>query len=140
MRWPQLLYFSAPLIAYVVARKASVMWDSLAWLRLGLLFAAVYFPCLPGFFANCSHCREFWIWQFPVLPGVVPSLLMIRLVGLGRLPDWIELSLATVIMCGLLSLLVITMRRGTLWLAGSLAFALIGSSVATWVLYCLVRA
>jgi hypothetical protein len=140
-RWPgPMISAVPPLLVYLLATKLGPAPERRTWVRLGVLLTAVYAPCVFGFFSDCDHCRLTWLKLFPIVPGVGPSFGVVRLLGLGRLADGIELGLAAVAATGIIGVLTLISRRGRAWLLASSAFGFAWSSVWARALYAAVRA
>jgi hypothetical protein len=136
-RWPDMAYLAIPPAAYLVAEWAGLGVRGRA--RLGILLGAVYLPSLLGFFTDCGHCRETWLRLFPITPTLAPSLLALKLIGVGRLPDPAEFALASLAVCGLLAVLQRVGGRGRAWLLGAVVFGFGWSCAWAWVLHAIVR-
>jgi hypothetical protein len=139
--YPTLLPVFAPLVIWRVSKRAGVLWESEDWVRMGLVLGAVYLPFVwPASQGDCSHCRETWMSLFSVAPGMVPAHLGIRLLGFGRLPDELELTIAALATVALLVGLVLLARRGRVRLAVAMGFALLWSTVSALALDAAIRA
>lgn len=139
IRWPQYLYFLAPLFSLVVIYMISRR--QVEWANYCSLLGAVYIPSLQGFFASGSHCRNSWPELFPVASGLIPTVLVNRFLGINRLQSSIELSIAAVWI-----FVVISLAYWLMSLGGRLSRSLVlltlfsGSTVSSAVLVAALHA
>ena len=104
-----------------------------------LVLGAMYLPTLFGFFASCRHCRQVWLFIWPVTPGAAPVLLA-QIGGRMHLPDYVLWSIAAALTAmGLLGL-VRAGRCNRKCFALILGGAAILNLLTAMMIYALVRA
>jgi hypothetical protein len=140
-RWPRLVPILTVPAAWFVSTKLGISWTKHSWIRLGLVLGALYLPfVVPASLVDCSHCREAWLGLFPVVPGVLPAHLLLRLTDVGRLPDDFEYLLAALLSIATVVALLLLVRRGRLRLAAGVLLGLLWSSFAAVALDAAIRA
>ena len=80
---------------------------------------ACYSPALIGLTLDCSHCRDFWLVIWPVVPGGFLFEWSWRLLRIGRAPGPVSAVMSGVLTIGLILGTVSLSRKGRgSWIAG----------------------
>jgi hypothetical protein len=141
IRWPLSLYAIVPATACYVAWKLGAFKATNEFVPIAVAAGCMYVPYLVGFVSDCRHCAfEVWPKLFPIAPGLVPAMLTLHLIGVGRMPEWIELTLGGATAFGMLLILWHVGRRGPRWLIAISMVTVGGSTVFAFMLRAAVRA
>ena len=81
-----------------------------------------------------------WLWLklWPVLPGLVPTMVINAFVGIGRLPDWLEFLIGGLVSLAMIAGVVWAALRGGRWTIAALIACFVVScafSVMAYQLY-----
>lgn len=102
---------------------------------------AVYVPCVQGFFMDCSHCVGVWAQLWPIVPGGVPSYLVLSRTGLQQLrSDTVNWLLSGAFTLALIATIAAVGLRGKWWMWSSLAAGALYSALAALGIAAAIRA
>jgi hypothetical protein len=77
-----------------------------------------------------------YIKLWPVLPGLVPTMVFNAWVGIGRLSDWIEFLIGGLVSAAMIAGVVWAACRGGRWTAATLGATFVVSCLFSWMAYC----
>lgn len=141
-RWPMRATWAIPAVVLMAKSRAGNGPDGRFAGHLGVISAAVYVPCLLGFFNGCGdHCRRAWFDIFMIAPGLAPA---VRIARASRLPflneAQNELILAALLTSADLAVLGVIALRSTRRLFACVSIAFLYSIIEVMVLSAMMRA